>query len=177
MERIEESIEINAAPAAVFALVSDLCRRARLNPRWTMASCEPLDGGMHAGARYRFVTLRSGTRTEHVSRVAVYEPPTRLVLHSEIHRGLEIELTVLATPTGSRLMHAESFERLPSVPKSAEEPKSFLTVLRTWLMFEQEGYAEASAEEARAVLRVHIGREIQGWLSAVKRAVEQNEDR
>ncbi len=175
MEHIEESIEINAPPPTVFAVVSDLCRRARLNPRWTIVSCEPLDGGMHAGARYRFVSLRSGTRTEHVSRVALYEPPSRLVLHSEVHRGLEIELTVHATPAGSRLTHIESFERLPSAPKSADEPRSFLTILRTWLMFEQEGYAEASAEEARATLRTQIGREIQAWLTAIKHSIERGE--
>lgn len=175
MERIVESIEINASPPAVFAVVSDLCRRARLNPHWTIVSCEPLDDGMRAGARYRFVSLRSGTRTEHVSRVAVHEPPARLVLHSETHRGLEIELTVHTTPAGSRLTHAESFERLPSQPKSTDEPRTFRAILRTWLMFEQEGYAEASAEEARATLRIHIGREIQAWLMAVKRAIEQDE--
>lgn len=175
MERIEESIDIHASPEAVFALVSDLCRRARLNPHWTMVSCEPLDGGMRAGARYRLVSLRSGTRTEHVSRVAVYEPPSRLVLQSEMHRGLEIELSVHATPAGSRLTHAESFERLPSPAKPADEPRSFLSILRTWLMFEQEGYAEASAEEARVALRAQIGREIQAWLTAVKRAIEQGE--
>lgn len=176
MDRIEESIDISAPPAAVFALVSDLCRRARLNPHWTIASCEPLDGGMRAGARYRFVSLRSGARTEHVSRVAVYEPPSRLVLQSEMHRGLEIELTVHATPAGSRLMHAESFERLPSTPKPANEPRSFLAMLRTWLMFEQEGYAEASAEEARVALRTQIGREIQAWLKAIKYAVEHGDN-
>jgi hypothetical protein len=175
LERIEESIEINAPPEAVFAVVSDLCQRAHLNPHWTIVSCEPLDGAMHAGARYRFVSLRRGTRTEHVSRVAVYEPPSHLVLHSEIHRGLEIELTVHAMPTGSRLTHAESFERLPSQPKPTNEPRSFLTILRTWLMFEQEGYAEASAEEVRATLRTQIGREIHAWLTAIKHSIERGE--
>ncbi len=175
LERIEESIEINAPPPTVFSVVSNLCRRARLNPNWTIVSCEPLDGGMHAGARYRFVSLRSGTRTEHVSRVALYEPPSCLVLHSEVHRGLEIELTVHATPTGSRLTHTESFERLPSAPRPAEEPRSLLTILRTWLMFEQEGYAEASAEETRAALRAQIGREIQAWLRAIKQSIERGD--
>ena len=175
MERIEESIEINAPSPAVFAVVSDLCRRARLNPHWTIVSCGPLDGGMRVGARYHFVSLRSGTRTEHVSRVAVYEPPTRLVLHSEIHRSLEIELTVHATPVGSHLTHIESFERLPFPPEPSGEPRPFLTMLRTWLMFEQEGYAEASAEEARIALCAQIGREIQAWLAAIKHSIERGE--
>ena len=174
MERIEEFIEINAPPPAVFAIVSDLCRRARLNPNWTIVSCEPLDGGMRAGARYRFVSLRGGTRTEHMSRVAVYEPPSRLVLHSEIHRGLEIELTVHATPMGSRLTHAESFEHLPSQLKPTDEPRSFLTILRTWLMFEQEGFAETSAEEVRTAMQAQIRGEIQFWLVSIKRESERD---
>jgi hypothetical protein len=82
---------------------------------------------------------------------------------------------VHATPTGSCLTHAETFERLPSAPKPAEEPKSFLTILRTWLMLEQEGYAEASAEEARAALRAQIGSEIQAWLAAIKQAIERGD--
>jgi hypothetical protein len=47
--------------------------------------------------------------------------------------------------------------------------------VRTWLMFEQEGYAEASAEEARAALRAQIGREIQAWLRAIKQSIERGE--
>lgn len=174
MERIEESIEINAPPAAVFAVVSDLCRRARLNPNWTIVSCEPLDGGMHAGARYRFVSLRSGMRTEHVSRVAVYEPPWRLVLHSEVHPGQEIELTVHATPMGSRLTHAETFNTLPIAPRPSEQPPSFWGALRQWLMFEQEGFAEASAEEVRTAMQAQIRGEIQSWLVAIKRESERD---
>jgi len=176
MEHIEASIHINAPPAAVFALVSDLCRRARLNPNWVILGCEPLDGAMRAGARYRFISRRGDTRTEHVSRVAVYEPPRRLVLRSEVHPGLEIELTVGAAPGGARLTHVETFDHLPVAPAPPDERRSFLATLRQWLMFEQEGYAEASAEEARAALQAQIQREIHTWLAAIKQAIERAED-
>jgi hypothetical protein len=51
MERIRESVEIKAAQTDVFALVSDLCRRARLNPAWRVIACEALDGGRSARGR------------------------------------------------------------------------------------------------------------------------------
>lgn len=172
MEHIEASIEINAPPAAVFAVAADLCRRARLNPNWTVLDCEPLDGPMHVGARYRFITRRGEILTDHVSRVTVYEPPWRLVLCSETYPDLEIHLTVSAAPGGARLAHAESFNKLPAVPGPPAQPRSFGTTLRQWLMFEQEGYAEAVADEVHDTMQAQIQGEIQAWLAAIKQAIE-----
>ncbi|MBI5612562.1 MAG: SRPBCC family protein [Gammaproteobacteria bacterium] len=172
MEHIEASIEIDAPPAAVFAVVTDLCRRARFNPGWAVLGCEPLDGPMAVGARYRFITRRGQVVAEHVSRVAVYEPPWRLVLRSETHPDLEIQLTVVATPGGARLTHAESFNRLPAVSGPPDRPRSFGTLLRQWLMFEQEGYAEAVADETHDALQAQIRGEIHAWLAAIKQAIE-----
>src|SRR3989338_11250251 len=106
MERIRESVEIQAAPADVFALVSDLCRRAHLNPAWRVIACEALDGGpIRAGSRWRFVVRRDRTRIEHVSRVIDYDPPRRIVCKSEIHPDLEIVLEVAPSSAGGRLTH------------------------------------------------------------------------
>lgn len=175
MERIRESVEIKAAQTDVFALVSDLCRRARLNPAWRVIACEALDGGpIRSGSRYRFVVRRDRTRIEHVSRVVDYDPPRRLVCKSEIHGDLEIALDVAPAGAGCRLTHEESFRALP-VPdevRNAEGESIIRRFLRALLWLEGGGFQTADIQEAHEALKGQIHAEIREWLAKIKDEAE-----
>ncbi|OGW59799.1 MAG: hypothetical protein A2V83_00670 [Nitrospirae bacterium RBG_16_64_22] len=175
MERIREAVEIQAAPADVFALVSDLCRRARLNPAWRVIACEALDGGpIRAGSRWRFVVRRDRTRIEHVSRVIDYDPPRRIVCKSEIHSDLEIVLDVVPSSAGCRLTHEEAFRAL-SVPDEVRkgEAESFVRrFLRALLWLEGGGFQTADIQETHEALREQIRAEIRAWLAKIKEEAE-----
>lgn len=175
MERIRESVEIKAAPADVFALVSDLCRRARLNPAWRVIACEALDGEpIRTGSRWRFAIRRDRTRIEHVSRVVEYDPPRRLVCRSETHSDLEIVLEVAPSGDGCRLTHEEAFRTLP-VPdevRIAEAESLVGRLLRALLWLEGGGFHTADIQEARDVLKEQIHAEIREWLAKIKDEAE-----
>ncbi len=175
MERIRESVEIQAAPADVFALVSDLCRRARLNPAWRVIACEALDGGpIRAGSRWRFVVRRDRTRIEHVSRVIDFDPPRRLVCKSEIHPDLEIVLDVVPSGAGCRLTHEEAFRALP-VPDEVRKGEAESLVrrfLRALLWLDGGGFQTADIQETHEALREQIHLEIRAWLAKIKEEAE-----
>jgi hypothetical protein len=110
MDHIEASIAINAP---ICAGVRDSTQAgwfwtaSRSTARWASA---------------RVIVLScDAVLTDHVNRVFVYEPPWHLVLRSEAHPDLEIQLTVSTAPGGARLAHAESFTKLLAVSGSPEQ--------------------------------------------------------
>lgn len=174
MEEIRESIEIAASPEAVFAVVADLCRRAALNPHWTVIACGCLqEHEMKIGARCRLVLRRGDTRIEHVSRVAVYDPPYRLTLYSDTHPGIEITHTVFAVPGGCVLTHTERFPSPPPAPVVPPVPGGFWgRVLQALLVMEVAGAFPQAQAEVQARLHQQMQAELRDWLVAIQRAVE-----
>jgi hypothetical protein len=173
---IREAIEIKSRPENVFALISDLCRRARLNPSWTMVACEALDGGpLRVGARYRFVTRRGDIRVEHRSRVAEYEPPRRLRLRSEVHPDLEILLAVQPSGGGCILSHTETFRTPPVPPELArqQQPDSTVTAITDLLLLETGGFSMPEPDAWQDTFRKQVQIEIRAWLESIRNEVER----
>lgn len=173
---IRESIEIKSRPENVFALISDLCRRARLNPSWTVVACEALDGGpLRVGARYRFLTRRNEVRVEHRSRVVEYELPRRLRLRSEIHPDLEILLSVQPSGSGCILSHTETF-RTPPVPSELvrqSQPDSTVTAVTDLLLLETGGFSMPEPDAWQDTFRKQVQAEIRAWLENIRIEAER----
>jgi hypothetical protein len=176
LETIHESIEIRAHAATVFALVADLCRRARLNPAWTVISCEALDGEpLRAGARYRFLIRRGDDRVEHRSRVIEFDPPQLLRMRSEVHSDLEILLAVQPSGAGCILSHTEAYRSPPIPPVLAQRHNrdSFRNMVKSFVLTETGDFSMPDAVTWQEAFRKQVRIEIRAWLERIREEAER----
>ena len=100
-----DSIDIEAPPETVFAVITDLPGMGRLSLENTGG--EWIDGatGPGVGAKFRGTNSRSGDSWETMAKVTRFEPPNAFVFHITWHR-LPIsrwEFSVETAPGGCRV--------------------------------------------------------------------------
>jgi hypothetical protein len=105
-EREEVSIEIGAAPAVVYALVSDLPRMGEWSPE--CVKCEWLDGatGATPGAKFKGHNRLGARRWSTTGRIVTAEPGKELAFEITSLGGLKVAkwgYVIEATPAGSRV--------------------------------------------------------------------------
>jgi hypothetical protein len=162
----------------VFALVSDLRRKAALNPNVEVLQIEVESGEPIRGGSIFYSRLRKGRRIiEYRSRCVRFEPPYAYEGRSETDQPFEVKVRVRPAKGGSWLTQEEGVEVSQSVldamePLSAPERAfrdvvsvlSFLPVVRP-LLAELEGLQ-------RRRLAARLTAELQAWLDAIKAYLE-----
>lgn len=168
------SVEILARVEETFALVSDLRRKALLNPNIRVIRVE-LEGGGPIGEgsvfHHRF-RRREGV-VEYRSRVVRWEPPYRLETRSETDPPFEVRVTVEPTPAGCRLTQAEQVEVRPELLDALEPPPGGGGVLQEMLrMLPLFPSGRRLGSELRALQRERLSRRLRGelgaWLEAIR---------
>jgi hypothetical protein len=103
------SVQVRRAAADAFALVSDLRRKARLNPnieviRVELEGEEPVREGLMFADRFR-----KGLRiVEDRSRCVRFEPPRRFVSRGKTDPPFEVRVTVEPTAAGCPRRHVRT---------------------------------------------------------------------
>lgn len=173
------SVEIRAEPARVFALVSDLRRKARLNPNIEVIRVE-LEGEEPVGAGSVFYhRFQRGRRiVEYRSRCVRFDPPRLFVSRGETDPPFEVGVTVDPTPAGCRLTQKETVEAAPDLLDAldpAREPAPGWGDLVRLLAFFPGGRglgSELRAHQRERVAR-RLGEELGAWLQAIRSHVER----
>lgn len=168
------SVEIRAEPAEVFAVVSDLRRKAPLNPniqviRVDLEGEEPIREGSVFYHRFR-----RGTRIfEYQSRCVRLVPSWLFESRSETDPPFEVRVTVDPTPAGCRLTQQEEVEvtaeLLDAFESAPPTTPTFRDIVKLFVFFPS---VRPLGSELRAFQRERVARklrdELQCWLDAIR---------
>jgi carbon monoxide dehydrogenase subunit G len=107
--QIQRSVETPAAPAAVFAYLSDFTTTNEWDPGTVRTTLLSGDGG--AGTKYRNVSKFAGRETELTYEVIEHRPDSRYVIRGE-NKTVIARDTIDIEPagTGSRVTYTADFE-------------------------------------------------------------------
>jgi len=172
------SVQVRTAPAEVFALVSDLRRKARLNPtvqviRVELEGDEPVREGSVFYHRFQ-----KGTRIiEYRSRCVRCVPPRLFESRGETDPPFGVTVTVEPTSGGCRLTQEETVEVPPelldALHPASTEGRTFRDVaeLLALLPGVRQLGSEVRAHQREQLAR-RLTRELQAWLDAIKAHLE-----
>lgn len=172
-------MEICAEVAQVFNLISDLRRKASLNPNIQVIRVE-LEGEptIKEGAVF-YHRIQRGTRiVEYRSRCIRYVPPRLFQTRSETDPPLEVTVTVEPTASGCRLTQREELEVTPEILDAFEPAGTkgslFREVSRLLRLFPGARQLESEIRaHQRERLKKRLTKELQAWLEAIKANLER----
>ncbi len=177
--RISAAVEIEAHPAAVFALVSDANSKAELNPFIRVIRIEREDHGPLRQGSVTIYRLQKGTQIfEYRMRCVRLEPGRLIESKAELPNLFTVRVEIEPAPGGSRLTQSEECEVLPQmledlpVTHRAENAWRFMKILTFFLPELAHETFTVILRERTDSLRVSMQRELQGWLQAIKAHVE-----
>ena len=169
---------IRAEAAEVFALVSDLRRKARLNPGIEVIRID-LEGGepVREGSVFRHRFVKGGRILEYRSRCVECVPPWLFVSRGETDLPFEVRVTVEPSAEGCRLTQRETLEveaeALDALDAGGAKARTFSDVLRLLALFPS---ARPLSSELRALQRERVATRLAGelalWLDAIRAHVE-----
>jgi hypothetical protein len=177
--KVAMSVDIAAAPSAVFALASDAEAKARLNPAVHVIRIERETPGPLREGSVTFFRVQKGKRIfEYRTRCRQFEADRLLENQADLPTLFRVRVELQAIPGGTRFTQQEECEitvdMLEGLPVSRRAERWWKTVKILHLMlpaFAREAYAVILRERAEA-LRVVLQNELATWLQAVKRHVE-----
>lgn len=177
--RVAAAVEIEASPAAVFALVSDPLAKVKLNPYTQVIRVERENPGPLREGSVTFFRLQKGMRIfEYRTRCIRLEPDRLLESQAELPTLFRVRVELMPIPRGTRLTQGEECEITPAmldglpVPRRAERAWRAIKLLALMApSLGRETYAVILRERADT-LRVTMERELRGWLQAIKQHLE-----
>jgi hypothetical protein len=175
---ISTTVQVRAAPAQVFALMSDLPRKAALNPNVRVIRVEPEGAGPVREGSVVYHRLQRGQQIfEYRSRCLRIVPPALLETRAETDPPFEVRVTVEPTLEGCRLTQQETIWVTPSL-LDAWEPmpargRTLRDVLALLALF--PGTRQLGAElrqHQRERLARRLTAELRTWLEAIRAHLE-----
>jgi hypothetical protein len=170
-------VRIRAEPAEVFALVSDLRRKARLNPNIRVIRVElESEGPVREGSVFSH-RFQKGTRIiEYRSRCVRCIPPRLFESRGETNPPFEVRVSVEPIAGGCQLTQEEALEVTPDLIDAIEPPpgaQTFRDVMRWLTLFPGVRPLESELRtfQRERLLRRLTG-ELEAWLDAIRRHVE-----
>ena len=171
-------MEIRAEVAEVFDLVSDLRRKASLNPNIQVIRVE-LEGEatIKEGSVF-YHRIQRGTRIiEYRSRCIRYDPPKLFQTRGETDPSFEVTVTVEPTGSGCRLTQREELEVTPEMLDTLEawgtKGNLFREVSRLLRLFPGTRQLESEIRaHQRERLKKRLTKELQAWLDTIKANLE-----
>ena len=172
------TVEIQAKPVEVFALVSDLRRKAQLNPNIQVIRVE-LEGEepVREGSVFYHRFQRGMRILEYRSRCVRLVPPRLFESRSETDPPFEVKVTVDPTARGCRLTQYEEAEVTSSLLDAFEPAPTKLRSFRDMMtLFALFPSARPLGSEIRAFQRERVIKkltsELQVWLDAIRAHLE-----
>ena len=175
---VSASVHVRAEPGEVFAVISDLRRKAPLNPhieviRVELESGEPIGPGSVFYHRFQ----RERRIFEYRSRCLRCEPPRLFESRGETDPPFEVTVTVEPDAAGCRVTQEERLETPAELLDALDPPPTgaprFRDVLG-WLALFPVGRPLVS--EVRVMQRERVARrltrELENWLEAIRAHVE-----
>jgi hypothetical protein len=175
MIRVKSSVNIQASPEEVFALISDVRRCGEINPRVEVIniSTEP-PGQVVEGTIFHYRIVIQGKMTEYSSKVIAFEPNQLMETQTDTYPVVNISIKIEPIEGGVCLEQ----ELTSSVPPEESTPVAFPGWFSKLMgRFEEETNAaeggEALVKEQEAVMQEQLQEQLDEWLSVVKKHLEE----
>lgn len=175
---LSAKVEIRAEAAEVFAVVSDLRRKARLNPNIQVIRVE-LEGDepVREGSVF-YHRFQKGKRImEYRSRCVRFAPPWLFESRSETDPPFRVRVTVEPTPAGCRLTQEEVVEVTPELLDALEpaptKVRTFRDIVELLALFPSVrplGSELVALQRERVVRKLTA--ELRSWLDAIRGHLE-----
>jgi hypothetical protein len=176
------SVEIHAGAAETFALVSDLRRKARLNPSIRVIRID-LEGEepVQAGSVFRHRFEKAGQIVEYRSRCLRHVPPRLIESRGETDPPFEVRVTIDPTARGCRLTQTETLQMRPEMLEALGAGRRRGGFLDFVHLLPFSPTLRALGSELRALERERVVARLRGelevWLDAIRAHLEAPGDR
>ena len=175
MIRVKSSVNIQASPEEVFALISDVRRCGELNPRVEVIniSNEP-PGKVTEGTVFHYRIVIQGKMTEYSSKVITFEPNRLLETQTDTYPVVNISIKIEPIEGGVCLEQ----ELTSEVPREESTPVAFpgwFSKLIGRLEKETSGAesGEALYQQQEAAMQEQLQEQLDEWLAVVKKHLEE----
>ncbi|MDH3672296.1 MAG: SRPBCC family protein [Gammaproteobacteria bacterium] len=180
MVRFHRSIVIRADADRVFALVTDVARKARLNPGAEAIRVEQeTPGPVGAGTAFRFVLRHGGRVIDYRSRCVAFEAVRATETVSDTDPPFSVRVSVEPTPGGTRLTQEEWFDTNPPRPPRVERKGlvGLLTDLAASILGDTDARPRQVTRAHEAQVEAQLGAQLHEWLEAIKAHLEGDQSR
>lgn len=178
MVRVEESVDIRAEPDIVFSLVTDVARKARLDPNVSVLSVvQETEGPVGIDTVFRYRLVIEGKIADYRSRCVAFESGQMMETFSDSTPPFKIRVTVDPIPDGARLTQRESLA-LPVLQVPVPKAKGLLGGIFR-LLFGNSGVIKQSQEsiaDDEAQMEARFKPRLIVWLNAIKKHLEAEQD-
>lgn len=179
MVDVKHSVEINSEPETVFSLVTDIPRKARLDPNAkVLGVVQETEGPVAIGTTFHYRLVVEGRIADYRSRCTAFEPGKLIETVSDSDPPFTVRVTVEPLSNGARLTQKESFTvqrihlRLPTADGWRGKLLRVLFGNRDAI---QQDPSASRDEEARMEAKLKI--RLEKWLEAIKLELESQQSR
>ncbi len=179
MVDVEHSVEINADPESVFSLVTDIPRKAQLDPNAkVLGVVQETEGPVAIGTKFHYRLVVEGKIAEYRSQCIAFEPGRLLETVSDSDPPFTVRVTVAPSSNGARLTQKESFTaqriHIPLPTADGWRGKLLRVLFGNRDAIQQDPNASRD-EEAR--MEAKIKWRLEKWLEAIKQELESQHAR
>jgi hypothetical protein len=177
MVHIKETIDIKAEPAKVFALVTDVARKAEIDPNTrVLGVSQETEGPVGLGTVFHYRLVIEGKIADYRSTCTAFESGRMIETVSDSQPPFKIRVAVEPTTDGCRLTQEEAFS-LPVIRVPVPQARGWLGNCFRLLFGDKEfliqGPAVVTREEARIQQRLQT--RLARWLVAIKASIEADQ--
>lgn len=174
MYSIAETIEIHRSPETVFAFLTDVEARIRLNPACEVIGFYKLSPDMDGTPRFRFFFLVNGKRFK--SEIVEFVQKGKIISRA-VDGKLQVTLSVTPTANGTRLLHEEEFYLPDEVLDPEPEPvvsQAFISrmIRRVLQLLVGPDFHDIERSGKADALIADMRRALQSWLLRIKQTIE-----
>jgi uncharacterized protein YndB with AHSA1/START domain len=173
---ISRNIHIQTPVERVFALMTDPAARSALAPHASPIRVEIEGGGLlQAGSICHFRLQADNRVLDYRTHVREFLPNQRIVMISDTAVPFEIVLETRPQDGGTRLTHTERFEPEEEMLRLALQPApadAVMEIICRWLPFLDPEYAVRVRHGREEMLAQKLGENLEQWLDAIKRRLE-----
>ena len=174
MVHVKETIDIKAEPAQVFALVTDVARKAEIDPNTrVLGVSQETESPVGLGTVFHYRLVIEGKIADYHSTCTAFESGRMIETVSDSQPPFKIRVTVEPTTDGCRLTQEESFS-LPVIRVPVPQARGWLGNCFRLLFGDKEflmqGPEVVTREEARIQQRLQT--RLARWLAAIKASIE-----
>ncbi len=171
---VEESVDIRAEPEVVFSLITDVARKARMNPNVRVLSVgQETEGPVGIGTVFHYRLVIEGKIADYRSTCVAFEPGRMMETLSDTVPPFKVRVTVEPIPGGARLTQVESFT-LSSARVPLPRAKGWLGEVFRFIFGEGNTLTQSpesvAADEAQWEARLKP--RLAAWLNSIKTHLE-----
>jgi hypothetical protein len=176
---VEESVDIRAAAEDVFALVTDVARKAPLDPSVHVLNVgqEPA-GPVGVGTVFHYRLVIEGKIADYRSTCVTFEPGQMMETTSDSRPPFKIRVTVEPIPGGARLTQNETFT-FPHLRVPLPQAKGWLGKVLRFIFGDADAIVQSqeSMAEEEAQMEAQLKPRLTAWLKGIKAHLESERSR